>query len=62
MLLTMGSKATKRAAMPALKVAPLPALIFIRFKTLAMASVNFTTIRPTKPKAVLHPVLGQKTN
>jgi hypothetical protein len=45
----------------ALKVAPLPALIFIRSKTLAMASVNFTTTTPTRLTGVLHPVLGRKT-
>jgi hypothetical protein len=48
LLLTMGREATKRAATPTLKVAPLTAQIFIRFKTLAMAFVNFTTTTPTR--------------
>jgi hypothetical protein len=52
----------KRAAIPALKVAPLPTLISIRFKTLAKASVNFTTTTPTRLAGVLHPLLGRKTN
>ncbi len=59
--ITTGSEATKRAVTPALKVTPLPALIFISFKTVAMASVNFTTIEPTRLTGVLHLVLGQKT-
>ncbi len=41
---------------------PLPTLIFILSKTLAMASVNFTTITPTRLRGVLRPGLGQKTN
>jgi hypothetical protein len=60
LLLTTGSEETKRAAMLALKVAPLPALISISFKTLAMASVIFTTTTPTRLTGVLRPVLGQK--
>jgi hypothetical protein len=60
-LLTTGSEATKRAAMPALKVAPLPTLISIHFETLAIAFVNFTTTMPTRFTGVLRPVLGQKT-
>jgi hypothetical protein len=46
LLPTTGREATKGAATPAPKVAPLPAPIFIRFKTQAMASVNFTTTTP----------------
>jgi hypothetical protein len=52
----------KRAATPALKVAPLPTQICIHFKTLEMASVNFTTTTPIRLTGVLHPVLGRKTN
>jgi hypothetical protein len=44
------------------KSGPLPAQIFIRFKTLAMAFVNFTTTMPTRLTGGLRPVLGQKTN
>jgi hypothetical protein len=61
LLPTMGSEATKRVATPGLKVAPLPALIYIPSKTLAMASVNFTTTMPTRLTGVLLPVLGRKT-
>jgi hypothetical protein len=62
LLLTTGSEAKKRTATPSLKVAPLPALIFIHSKTLAMASVNFTSITPTRLTGALCPVLGRKTN
>jgi hypothetical protein len=62
LLLTAGSEATKRVAMPALKVASLPALTSICSKTLAMASVNFTTTTPTRLTGTLHPVLGRETN
>jgi hypothetical protein len=52
----------KGAATPAPKVAPLPALIFICFKTLAMASVNFTTTTPIRLTGALCSVLIWKTN
>ncbi len=57
-----GSEATKGAVTPALKVTPLPALIFIPFKTLAMASVNFTNTTPIRLTGALRPVLSRKTN
>jgi hypothetical protein len=57
-----GSEATKGATTSAPKVAPLPAPIFIRFKTLAMTSVNFTTTTPIRLTAALLPVLIRKTN
>ncbi len=44
------------------KSRPLPAPIFILFKTLAIASVNFTTTTPIRLTGALHPVLGRKTN
>jgi hypothetical protein len=62
LLPTAGSEVTKGAATPALKVAPLPSPIFIRFKTLAMASVNFTTTTPIRLTGALRPVLIRKTN
>ncbi len=40
LILITGREATNGAVTPAPKVAPLPALIFILFKTLAMACVN----------------------
>ncbi len=61
LFLTTGSEATKRVAMSALKAAPLPAWIFIRFKTLAMASVSFTITMPIGLPGALRPVLGWKT-
>jgi hypothetical protein len=42
--------------------APLPALISVRFKTLAMASSNFTATMPTRLTGALRPVHGRKTN
>ncbi len=56
--LTIGREATKRVATPALKVTPLPAQIFIRLKTLAMAFVKYTTSTPTRLTGALRPVLG----
>jgi hypothetical protein len=52
---------TKGAATPVSKVACLPALTFIRFTTLAMACVSFTTTMLTRLSGVFHPVLGRKT-
>jgi hypothetical protein len=53
---------TKGAVTPVPKVAPLPAQIFIHFKTLAMACVNFTITTPIGLTGAFHPVLGRKTN
>jgi hypothetical protein len=61
LLLTTGSEATNRAATPAPKVTPLPALTFTLFKSLAMAFVNFTIIMPTRLTGVFQPVLGWET-
>jgi hypothetical protein len=41
---------------------PPPAPIFTRFKTLAIASVNFTTITPIRLTDALRPVLIRNTN
>ncbi len=57
-----GREATKRAVMPAPKVAPLPAQISILFKTPAMACANFTTTMPIGLTGAFRPVLGRKTN
>jgi hypothetical protein len=46
LLLTMGREATNGVVMPAPKVVPLPALIFIPFRTLARARVNFIITTP----------------
>jgi hypothetical protein len=62
LLLTTGNKATNGVATSAPKVAPLPALLFTPFKTLAMASVNITITLPTRLTGVFLPVLGRKTN
>jgi hypothetical protein len=40
----------------------LPTQIFILFRTLAMACVNFTTTMPIGLTGAFHPVLGRKTN
>jgi hypothetical protein len=61
LLLTTGREATNGAVMSVPKVAPLPALIFILFKTLAMMYVKFHNYSPTWLTGVFHPVLGQKT-
>ncbi len=55
-----GRRATKGVSMPAPKVALLPALTSIRFTTLVMACVNFTTTTPTRLTGLFHPVLGRK--
>jgi hypothetical protein len=55
-----GREATNGSVMTAPKVAPLPALIFIPSKTLAMACVNFIITTPTRLTGVLHLVLGRK--
>jgi hypothetical protein len=60
--LTMGREATNGVVMPAPKVVPLPALIFILFRTLARACVNFIITTPSRVTGVFHPVLGQKTS
>jgi hypothetical protein len=54
-------KCDKRVVTPAPKVALLPTLTFIPFKTLARACVNFIIITSTSLTGVLHPVLGWKT-
>ncbi len=46
LLLKTGREETNGAVMPTPKVAPLPALIFIPFKTLALACVNFIITMP----------------
>jgi hypothetical protein len=53
----MGREAINGAVMPAPKVAPLPALIFIPFKTLTMACVNFIITTPTRLTDVFHPFI-----
>ncbi len=62
LLPTAGREATKGVATLVLKVAPLPTPIFIHFKTLAMASVNFTTTTPIRLTGALRSVLIWKTN
>jgi hypothetical protein len=62
LLPAMGSEATKGAVTPAPKVALLPAQIFITFKTLAMACVNFTIITLIGLTGAFRPVLGRQTN
>ncbi len=58
-----GNKRSGNACPPAApKVTPLPAQIFIPFKTLAMTCVNFTIITPIGLTGVFHPVLGRKTS
>ncbi len=57
-----GREVTKEAVTPAPKVIPLPAQIFILFRTLAMACVNFTTTMPIGLTGAFRPVLGRKTN
>jgi hypothetical protein len=57
-----GREATKGVVTPTPKVVPLPAQIFIHFKTLAMACVNFTITMPIGLTGVFRPVLGRKTN
>jgi hypothetical protein len=57
-----GREATKGTVTPVPKVAPLPAQIFIHFKTLAMACVNFTITTPIGLTDAFRPVLGRKTN
>jgi hypothetical protein len=59
---TNGKRGDKRAATPVPKVAPLPAQIFIHFKTLAMACVKFTITTPIGLTGAFRPVLGRKTN
>ncbi len=53
--------ATKEAVTPAPKVAHLPFQIFILFRTLAMACVNFTTTTPIGITGAFRPFLGRKT-
>jgi hypothetical protein len=62
LLLTAGREVTNGAATPALKATPLPTLISITFKTLAVACVSFIITTPTRLTSVFHPVLGQKTS
>jgi hypothetical protein len=62
LLPTTGGEATNGAVTTAPKVAPPPAQIFIRFRTLAMACANFTITTPIGLTGVLHPVLGRKTS
>ncbi len=58
----VGREATKGAVTPVPKVAPLPTQIFIHFKTLTMACVNFTITMPIGLTGAFCPVLGRKTN
>jgi hypothetical protein len=62
LLLAAGREATKEVVLPAPKVAPLPAQIFILFKTLAMACTNFTITTPIGLTVAFCPGLGWKTN
>ncbi len=57
-----GRGATKGVVTPAPNVIPLPTQIFIHFKTLAMACVNFTITMPIGLTGAFRPVLGRKTN
>jgi hypothetical protein len=59
---TNGKRGDKRCGNTHPKVAPLPAQIFIHFKTLAMACVNFTITTPIGLTGAFGPVLGGKTN
>jgi hypothetical protein len=61
LLLTARSTETNGTATPVPKAAPLPAPTSILFKSLAMASVNFTITTPARLTGVFHPVLGRKT-
>jgi hypothetical protein len=58
----MGREATKGAVTLTPKVTPLPAQIFIPFKTLAMVCVNFPIITPIRLTGAFCPVLGRKTS
>ncbi len=55
-------RADKRSSNARTKVAPLPAQIFIPFKTLEMACVNFTIIMAIRLTGAFRPVLGRKTS
>jgi hypothetical protein len=57
-----GKQGDKKSGNANSKIHPLPTLISINFKTLAMAFLNFTTTTPTRLPGVLRPVLGRKTN
>jgi hypothetical protein len=57
-----GKRSDKRGSTARPKSCPLPAQIFILFRTLAMACVNFTTTMPIGLTGAFHPVLGWKTN
>ncbi len=57
-----GKRGDKRGGNAPPKSRPLPAQIFILFRTLAMACVNFTTTTPIGLTGEFRPVLGQKTN
>ncbi len=52
----------KRSGNARPKSRPLPAQIFIHFKTLAMACANFTITMPIGLTGAFRPVPGQKTN
>ncbi len=56
-----GKQSNKRKSIACFKSRPLPALIFLLFKTLAMACVNFTITMLTRLKGVFHTVLGRKS-
>ncbi len=57
-----GKRINKRGDNVRPKSRPLPTQIFILFRTLAMACVNFTTTTSIGLTGAFHPVLGQKTN
>jgi hypothetical protein len=55
-------EATNEAVTPTPKVAHLPTLTFIIFKTLAVACVYFTITTPIRLTGMLYPVLSLKTS
>ncbi len=59
---TSGKRGDKRGGNTRPKSCPLPAQIFIHFKTLAMACVNFTIITPIRLTGACCPALGRKTS
>jgi hypothetical protein len=57
-----GKRGDKRGGNARPKSRPLPAQIFILFKTLAMAYANFTTTTPIGLTGAFRPFLGRKTD
>jgi hypothetical protein len=57
-----GKRGDKRGSNARPKSHPLPAQIFILFKSLAMTCANFTTTTPIGLTGAFRPVLGWKTN